>query len=407
MATKKRTDNRGRILRNGEMQRKQDNRYMYRYTDLSGKKRTVYALSLVELREKEKQIERDMMDGIDNIKGDMTLNQLFMMYMRTKSDLRESTRVSYFEKWKNAIENTTLGNMKISKIKQLHIRAFYSDLVKDGYSANTIKLYHNLIHPALELAVDSDIIRKNPAKDCKKGIGGTKVERIALTIAQQEALLNFVENSPHYRAYYPMLVFALSTALRVGELTGLQWADIDFKQNVIHVRQQLTYRNLGDGSKFRIQPLKTEAGRRDIPMTDSARKSLIRQRELSFMLGTRGKAKEIDGLKDFVFTNSAGNPYATNCINAMLDNLVKAYNKREEREAEKQNREPFLLPHISAHILRHTACTRLAEAGLEPKVLQYIMGHRNISVTLDVYTHLDFTQIQEKVEALQETAKIG
>lgn len=407
MATKKRTDNRGRILRNGEMQRKQDNRYMYRYTDLSGKKRTVYALNLVELREKEKQIERDIMDGIDNIKGDMTLNQLFMMYMRTKSDLRESTRVSYFEKWKNAIENTTLGNMKISKIKQLHIRAFYSDLVKDGYSANTIKLYHNLIHPALELAVDSDILRKNPAKDCKKGIGGTKVDRIALTIAQQEVLLNFVENSPHYRAYYPMLVFALSTALRVGELTGLQWADIDFKQNVIHVRQQLTYRNLGDGSKFRVQPLKTEAGRRDIPMTDSARKSLIRQRELSFMLGTRGKAKEIDGLKDFVFTNSAGNPYATNCINAMLDNLVKAYNKREEREAEKQNREPFLLPHISAHILRHTACTRLAEAGLEPKVLQYIMGHRNISVTLDVYTHLDFTQIQEKVEALQETAKIG
>ncbi len=407
MAAKKRTDNRGRLLRNGEMQRKEDNRYLYRYTDLSGKKRTVYALTLVELREREKQIERDFQDGIDNIKSNMTLNQLFKVYMETKSDLRESTRRNYFVTWSNAIENTVLGNMKISKIKQLHIRAFYSELAKNGYSANTIKLYHNLIHPALELAVDSDIIRKNPAKDCKKGIGGAKKERTALTIAQQEALLDFVKNSSRYKAYYPMLVLALSTALRVGELTGLRWADVDFKQGIIHIRQQLTYRNLGDGSRFRVQPLKTDAGQRDIPMTESARKSLIRQRELSLILGKNGKTQEIDGITDFVFTNSLGNPYATNSINLIIDNMVKAYNKQEERKAGNEHREPLLLPHISAHILRHTACTRLAEAGLEPKVLQYIMGHTNISVTLDVYTHLDFSQIQGKMESVQKNMRIG
>ena len=115
MAAKKRTDNRGRLLRNGEMQRKEDNRYLYRYIDLSGKKRTVYALTLVELREKEKQIECDLHDGIDNIRSDMTLNQLFRMYMETKSDLKEGTRRTYFATWKNAIEDTTLGNMKISR----------------------------------------------------------------------------------------------------------------------------------------------------------------------------------------------------------------------------------------------------------------------------------------------------
>ena len=407
MAAKKRTDNRGRLLKNGEMQRKEDNRYLYRYTDLSGKKRTIYALTLVELREKEKQIERDLQDGIDNIKSDMTLNQLFRVYMETKSDLRESTRRSYFVTWRNAVENTAIGNMKISKIKQLHIRAFYSELVKKGYSANTIKLYHNLIHPALELAVDSDIIRKNPAKDCKKGIGGPKKERTALTIAQQEALLDFVKNSNHYKIYYPMLVFALATALRVGELTGLRWTNVDFKQSIIRIRQQLTYRNLGSGSRFRIQSLKTDAGQRDIPMTEAARKSLIQQRELSMLLGKGGKVQEVDGVSDFVFTNSRGKPYATNCINLMLDNLVKAYNKQEETNAKKEHREPFLMPHISAHILRHTACTRLAEAGLEPKVLQYIMGHTNISITLDVYTHLDFAQIQGKMEAVQKNMKIG
>ena len=407
MAAKKRTDNKGRLLRNGEIQRKEDNRYLYRYTDLSGKKRTVYAMTLVELRKKEKQIERDLQDGIDSYKGDMTLNQLFYAYMETKSDIRESTRRNYLGIWKNAIERTDLGNMKIAKIKQLHIRAFYSGLVKDGYAANTIRLYHNLIYPALELAVDSDIIRKNPAKDCKKGIGGTKKERTAMTIEEQEKMLDFVKNSTRYNVYYPMLIFALSTALRVGELTGLRWCDVDLKQNVIHVRQQLIYKNFGDGSQFHIQPLKTDAGRRDIPLTALARKSLIKQRELSMMLGRAAKVQEVEGVSDFVFTNSQGKPYAANAVNFMLANVVKGHNRIEEIKAENEHREPLFLPHISAHILRHTACTRLAETGLEPKVLQYIMGHANVSITLDVYTHLDFSQIQEKMEAVQENMKIG
>lgn len=407
MAAKKRTDNRGRILRNGELQRKEDNRYLYRYTDLSGKKRTVYALTLVELREKEKQIERDLQDGIDSSKGDITLNQLFHTYMGTKSDLRESTRCNYLSVWKNAIENTDLGKMKIAKIKQFHIRAFYSGLVKDGYAANTIKLYHNLIYPALELAVESDIIRKNPAKDCKKGIGGTKKERTAMTIEEQRKMLDFVKKNSRYNVYYPMIIFALSTALRVGELTGLRWSDVDLKQNVIHVRQQLIYKNLGNGCQFHIQSLKTEAGRRDIPLTAAARKSLIKQHELSMLLGKAAKIQEVEGISDFVFINSQGKPYATNAVNFMLANVVKGYNQAEGINAEAENRKPVLLPRISAHILRHTACTRLAETGLEPKVLQYIMGHANVSITLDVYTHLDFTQIQKKMEAVQENMKIG
>lgn len=225
----------------------------------------------------------------------------------------------------------------------------------------TIKLYHNLINPTLELAVDSDIIRKNPAKDCKKGIGGTKKERESLTISEQERLLDFIKNTDKYFLYYPIIIFALSTGLRVGELTGLRWVDVDMKENVVHIRQQLIYKNLGDGCKFHIQDLKTEAGR----------------------------------------------PYAVNAVNFALDNIVKAYNKMEGAQAAKEHRQPELLPHVSAHILRHTACTRLAESGLEPKVLQYIMGHANVSVTLDVYTHLDFTKIQEKMEAIQVNLRIG
>ena len=217
MAGKKRTDNKGRILKTGEMQRSEDNRYLYRYVDLTGKKRTIYAVTLQELREKEKQIERDLQDGIDSNKGNLTLNQLFGIYMETKSDLRESTRCNYIAVWKNAIKDSALGNMKISQIKQFHIRRFYSELVGKGLAANTIKVYHNLISPALELAVNSDIIRKNPARDCQKGIGGTKIERETMTITEQAKLLNHIKASSQYSVYYPMIVFALSTGLRVGE----------------------------------------------------------------------------------------------------------------------------------------------------------------------------------------------
>lgn len=407
MAGKKRTDNKGRILKTGEMQRAEDNRYLFRYVDVSGKRRTIYAVTLAELREKEKQIKRDIWDGIDSSKGDMTLNQLFQIYMETKSDLRESTRYNYISRWERSIADTPLGNMKVSQIKQFHIRRFYSELVNKGLAANTIKYYHSLIRPTLEMAVDSDIIRKNPAKGCKKWIGGTKKEREAMTISEQERMLDFVKNSNGYSVYYPMIVFALSTGLRVGELTGLRWTDVDIKEKVVHIRQQLIYKNLGDGCKFHIQDLKTEAGRRDIPLTENMRKSLIKQKELYLLSGRAMKQQEVEGISDFVFTNTHGKPYATNAINFVLDNIVKAYNKSENAQAEKEGREPRNLPHISAHILRHTACTRLAESGLEPKVLQYIMGHSGISITLDIYTHLDFTRIQEKMEAVQEYVKIG
>ncbi len=95
-------------------------------------------------------------------KKEIALNQLFQMYMDNKTDLRKSTRCNYISVWNNGLKDSVLGNMKIAQIRQIHIRSFYSELVKKGLSANTVKLYHNLIYPALELSVDSDIIRKNP-----------------------------------------------------------------------------------------------------------------------------------------------------------------------------------------------------------------------------------------------------
>lgn len=408
----KRKDSRGRILRDNEYQRN-DGKYEYKYI-FAGQRKSIYAWKLVptdktpigkkedlSLREKEKQIEHDLKDGIDTNKGNITLHQLFEMYMSTKTDLKESTRCNYMALWNNTVKNSMIGTMKISQIKKIHVKAFYSDLVKQGLSANTVKLFHNLIFPALEMAVDSDMIRKNPAKDARKGVGGTKKERVALTAMEQEKLLNFMAEDAHYKLYYPMIVFALNTALRVGELTALQWSDVDMKNNVIHVRRQLLYKNLGDGCNFRFQSLKTEAGKRDIPLTQQAKKCLQQIRELDLMLGREAMRKEVAGAKNFIFINSNGSPFATNAVNFVLKNVVKTYNKQEEQQAKKERREGVLLPHISAHILRHSACTRFAESGMDAKVLQAIMGHSDIGVTMNVYNHVDSERVQKEVMKIE------
>ena len=396
MARTKRTDNRGRVLKVGESQDK-SGRYAYKWTDTNGKRNTIYSLDLVELREKEKRIQRDLEDGIDSRGGEMALDDLFQMYMSTKTNIRETTKSNYINYWNSAIKQT-LGAMQINKIKQIHIKTLYAKLINEGYAPGSIRMFNVLLSATLQMAVDSDLIRKNPCKGSMKGVKKDKTKKTALTIKQQEILLDFVQKSNVYKVYYPIIVFALSTGLRIGEICGLRWEDVDLNGSVIHVRQQLIYKNLGEGQKYYIHPLKTETSKRDIPLTETARKSLIKQRELDFILGRRAKEKSLDGKKNYVFINSVGKQFTPQSLDHPLINIVNTYNKRECVIAEGERREPILLPHITAHILRHTACTRLAEAGIDPKALQVIMGHSDIATTMDIYNHADYERIQNEMK---------
>jgi len=394
MARAKRTDNKGRVLRVGEQQRSEDGRYLFRYSDLGGKKRTVYANTLVELREKEEQIQRDLQDGIET--SDMTVNELFRVYMDARPNLRGTTIKNYDSMWRNTFQET-LGNIKLSKIKQIHVTSLIAEMEKNGAAARTIRVNLNLLSSVMEMAVESDLIRKNPCRGCGKYITGTKNERRALTRAEQAAFINYVNTESKYKNFAPMYAFMLATGLRIGELTGLRWSDVDFSENVVHVRQQLIYSNFGDGYRYHIQALKTRAGYRDIPLTEDARKSLIRQRELSLMLGWETVRKEIEGVSDFVFINREGKPHSTSALNQKLYRIVDSYNAKHEEK----------LPHISAHILRHTFCSRMAEAGLDVKTLQYVMGHSDIGITLNTYTHLDFSTVQENMKEIQSKVLVG
>ena len=385
----KRKDSKGRVLRKGEHERK-DGRYHYLYLDTSGKRCYVYAKDLISLREMEKEIERDLLDGISNASGKTTLNQLFKMHMELKSDLRTTTRENYNRMWHNTVEASAIGKKKISDIKQVHVKAFYVDCVKAGLKRNTIKLIHNLIFSSFELAVDSDFIRKNPAKGAMENIKQDAGEKIPLSEDEIKRLIDFCINSGTYSIHVPFLTIAIGTCLRCGEITGLTWSDIDMKNRTISVNHQLIYKNFGDGCKFHVSEPKTDVGKRTIPMTETVHRAFVELRKQNLILGRRSDA-EVDGYSNFVFVSGNGQPFAINAVNSFLLNMEKAYNKAHPEEA---------IPHLSAHILRHTGCTLLASAGMDIKALQNVMGHSDASITMNVYNHSSFERTEKEVQRI-------
>lgn len=399
MARKKRVDSRGRVLKVGESQNKQG-RYIYKWTDCTGARNTVYATTLVELREKEQRIQRDIQDGISSTSANMTLNQLFNLYMSTKSNIRETTRVLYLTYWSANIKPSILSDMKISQIKQLHVKKWIIELKDKGAKTSSIKAYKTLLTSVFQFAVDNDYIRRNPCRNCDQDKAEPSM-KTALTKRQQEKLVDFLENDDLYKVYYPLILFILNTGLRAGEVCGLTKDDIDMKKGVVHVRKQLGYRNIGDGYQYYWQPLKTAAGHRDIPLTPAAKKALIMEKELDFALGRRAKEQEVAGKSGIVFINNRGMALNSYSIDGTIKRIISVYNQRESKEAETENREPELLPHISVHILRHTFCTRSVESGINIKTVQYLMGHSEIATTLNIYTHVNAEQVKSEMKKLE------
>lgn len=402
----KRKDNRGRNLFKGEGQRS-DGRYYYQYKNSLNKSKVIYSWTLEELRKREKEIQKDLADSIDETAAKMSLNQLFELYLslKDKENFQDSTKDDYLGLWNNHIRNTELGNAQIKNIKTSHIKRFYKELKEKGLSNSTIKKFNTILRPSFELALDDDMIRKNPVKkDCVKKYKGEKNVREALTRDEQKKMLDFVESSNVYKIYAPMLRYMLGTGCRIGEVIGITWDDIDMKSRSININHQLKYKKKEDGKTgFMIASPKTDAGKRIIPMTTEVYNALIMQKRYRLFLGTP-RDFEVDGYKNFVFVTKNGRPIAPNGFNNAMKNIVSAYNKLEEKKAREEKRKPVLLPHVSAHIFRHTACTRMAEAGMEIKALQYIMGHSNAAVTLDVYTHVHEREIVEEEMTKMEKA---
>ena len=383
----RRKDSKGRVLKKGESERK-DGRYQYRYIDAWKKRQTVYAFDLKELREKEKRIQKDIDDGINYAEGNITVAELVERYLALKQGVRYATRVTY-DFVKNLLQKEPFSQRKISDIKGSDVQKWIIKLHADGRGYSTLTSVCGILRPAFQMACREDMIRKNPF-DFKLAdiVPNDSQKRIALTEEQQKEWLDFIKSDTTYRKYYDEFVVLLNTGMRVSEFCGLTRGDLDFENRRIRVDHQLVRERHG---KYYIEKTKTKAGCRFIPMTGEVLHSLER------ILANRPKLKVepfIDGYTGFILIDQNGNPkVALHIENEMRWSLAKYKKKFPERES----------LYITPHVLRHTFCTNMVNAGMDIKNLQYLMGHADVGTTLNVYTHIGYEKASAQMLSIADS----
>ena len=394
--SEKRRDNKNRILRTGESQRT-DGRYAYKYTDTFGKPQFIYAWKLVatdktpagkrddlSLREKVKVIQKDLDDGIDTIGKKMTVCQLYAKQNRHRGNVRKNT-INGRKRLMNILEQDKLGACSIDSVKMSDAKEWALRMKEKGLSYKTISNDKRSLKAAFYSAIQDDCIRKNPFDFQLNTVLEDDTEpKVPLTPAQETELLSFMQNDVVYQKYYDEVVILLGTGLRISDLCGLTDTDLDFENKVINVDHQLLY---GAEIGYYVETPKTKSGIRQIPMSAKVYEALQR-----VMKARKGAAKiVVDGYSGFLFLTRNGKPKTAGSYDSMFRGLVKKYNKCHEEA----------LPKVTTpHTLRHTFCTNLANAGINPKALQYIMGHSNITMTLNYYAHATFASAKAEMERL-------
>lgn len=392
--SEKRRDNRNRILHTGESQR-QDGRYAYKYTDLNGKAQFVYSWRLdkndrapagkprdLSLREKEKQIQQNLFNHITPNGGDLTVLELVKKYLSLKVNVRHNTQANYTFVT-NILTKEDFGKLRIDKVKLSDAKAWLIKLQKDGRGYSTIHSVRGVVRPAFEMAFQDGLITKNPFSfELATVVVNDSVTREAITRQQERAFLNFIREDKCYSKYYDGIYILFNTGLRISEFCGLTMSDIDFKNKRIRVDHQLQ-RNRK--MEYIIEDTKTKSGERYVPMSAeviACFRRIIENRK------TPEKEPMIDGYTGFLFLDKNEMPMVALHWEHYFKHILNKYNSIYKVQ----------LPKITPHVCRHTFCSNMAKSGMNPKTLQYIMGHADISVTLNTYTHLKFDDAKVEFE---------
>lgn len=381
----KRKDSKGRVLKDGESQR-QNGSYCFRYTGCNGKRRTVYSKTLDDLRKKEANIQRDLLDGIDSEAGEITVSELVDRSINLRRSKLKQNSLRAYSSAINRIHADPFGQRKIKSVKISDAKSWFIALHESGMKRNSISILQNVIRPAFEMAVDDDAIRKNPFKFKLCDIlDNDTCKRKALTKKQQEQYLTFIQEQGN-GTYSDDIEILMQTGLRVSELYGLTKADIDLDKRRIYVNKQLC--RTGDKPYFITTP-KTESGIRCIPMSDRAYMAFRRvwQNRISPKVEMM-----VDGHAGFLFLDKAGKPK----VAMHLENYMRGMQKKFSAQY------PGTAPKVTPHVLRHTFCTNMAEAYMDPKALQRMMGHSDINVTYNVYTDMSDEAVER---SFQEACK--
>ena len=391
-----RKDSKGRKLATGESQDK-DGRYRYKYNDSFGKRKSVYSWRLTEsdpypkgkrkdisLREKEREVEKALRNAVATSGGNMTVLELVQKYISQKRGVKHNTQANY-NFVINVIKKEDFGAKRIDTIKLSDAKTWLIKLQDDGRGYSSIHSIRGVVRPAFQMAVDDDLINKNPFEfQLATVVVNDSVTREAITRKQQREFLRFIKADKHFCKYYDGIYILFHTGLRVSEFVGLTINDIEFDKERIKVDHQLQRtRNM----KYEILTPKTEKGERYVPMQKDVADCFRR------IIQNRKHPKiepMIDGYSGFLFLDKNDVPMVALHWEKYFQHIREKYNSIYKVQ----------MPCITPHVCRHTCCSNMAKSGMNPKTLQYIMGHSDIGVTLNTYTHLQFE------DALVEMKKV-
>lgn len=391
----KRKDSKGRLLHNGEVQRP-DGRYRFKYYDASGKDHYLYSWRLMQtdptpagkkrdlsLRELEKKLQADEFLGLIPSGGNMTVLELVERYVKTKVGVKETTRTGY-KTVINFLKKDKFGAKRIDKISTSDAKLWLIKLQqenKKSYSA--IHSIRGVVRPAFQLALEDDYIRKNPFDfELATVVVNDSVTREAISRDEERKLLKFIEDDIHFNRYYDAFYILFNTGLRISEFVGLTKSDIDFKHHRIRVDHQLM--RSSNMNYYIENSTKTPSGVRFVPMTKEVETSFKR------IISNRRTPKvepSVDGVMGFLFLDKNEMPTVALHWEKYIEHIVEKYNKIYKIQ----------MPKVTPHVCRHTFCSKMAKSGMNPKALQYIMGHADISVTLNTYTHVKFEDAAEEL----------
>lgn len=389
--SEKRRDSKNRVLGTGESQRK-DGRYLYKYVDADGKPQSVYSWKLVAtdkvpagkrdciaLRDKERGIQKSLADGISMAGRKTTACELYDKYTTLKGNVKRSTRESR-QFVAKVLQADALGTRDIGSVKPSDAQEWAMRMKEKGYSYRLINNTKRSLKASFAIAVSDGWVRKNPFDFTLNAVISNDTQaRQALTEEQEQAFLQFLQSS----RYYDEILILLKTGLRISEFCGLTVDDINFADGIINIDHQLLWET---NKGLYIDTPKSRSSIRKVPMSEEARKAFER------VIAWRGEPEPytVDGYSGFLFVSESGKPYLAYHYQTVLRRAVQRYNKTHAEQ----------LPKISPHVLRHTFCTRLASKNMNPKSLQYIMGHADINITLNLYAHVSLDAVKAEVVKL-------
>jgi integrase len=376
--TRKRGNNEGSIYEHWRNGKKVGYRGAYTVHTAEGpKRRYVSGKTREEVRRKLAKAMADRDSGLIFDAGSLTVGEYLDRWL--KDSVRATVRTSTYERHEGIVRmhlKPALGRIKVKNLTPAHVRGLHYEKLDAGLAPATVRKIHSTLHKALAQAVSDGLIPRNAA--AIKAPRPDPEEMHPLSADEASALLKAARGE-RFEALY---VLAITTGLRRGELLGLRWRDVDLEHSVLQVGRAL----VREGGRHRLGETKTKRGHRSIRLTSHAVSALgaHRKRQLEERMKLAGLYED----HDLIFATQKGTP-----LNP--ENLVKrSFKPLLERPG---------LPEIRFHDLRHTCATLLLGRGVHPKLVQELLGHATIAMTLDTYSHFLPSMGDQTARAMEDT----